>query len=82
MRWEDLRNSAFAQEAIFGRIDTYTALLNETNNISNNFVRWPVLGAYVWPNDFIGATHQQEIDHLKEWISNRLNWLNIQIGAF
>ena len=82
MRWEDLRNSAFAQEAIFGRIDTYTALLNETNNISNNFVRWPVLGAYVWPNDFIGATHQQEIDHLKEWISNRLNWLDIQIGAF
>ena len=81
-RWQALRATQFSEEEIFGRIDSYLEQLNETNNISNNFARWPVLGAYVWPNKFIGATHDQEIDYLKGWISNRLAWLDQEIGAF
>lgn len=81
-RWQTLRTAQFSEGEILGRIDAYRELLNETNNISNNFARWPVLGAYVWPNKFIGASHDQEIDYLKEWISNRLNWLDQEIGAF
>ncbi len=81
-RWQALRATQFSEEEIFGRINSYLEQLNETNNISNNFARWPVLGAYVWPNKFIGATHDQEIDYLKGWISNRLAWLDQEIGAF
>lgn len=81
-RWQALRADAFAEQAIMGRIDAYVDQLSETNNITNNFARWPVLGAYVWPNDFIGATYEQEIDYLKGFISQRLNWLDAQIGQF
>ena len=81
-RWQALRGSAFAEDAITGRIDAYAAQLNETNNVANNFARWPVLGAYIWPNDFIGATYEQELNYLKDFISKRLNWLDSAIGAF
>jgi hypothetical protein len=81
-RWQALRADAFAEQAIMGRIDAYVTQLSETNNITNNFARWPVLGAYVWPNNFIGATYEQEIDYLKGFISQRLNWLDAQIGQF
>jgi spore coat protein CotH len=81
-RWQALRADAFAEQAIMGRIDAYVTQLSETNNITNNFARWPVLGAYVWPNNFIGATYEQEIDYLKGFISKRLNWLDAQIGQF
>ena len=81
-RWQALRADAFAEQAIMGRIDAYVNQLSETNNITNNFARWPVLGAYVWPNDFIGATYEQEVDYLKGFISQRLSWLDAQIGQF
>ena len=81
-RWQSLRGSAFAFDAITGRIDAYAAQLNETNNVSNNFARWPVLGAYIWPNHFIGATYEQELNYLKYFINKRLSWLDGAIGAF
>ena len=41
-----------------------------------NFNKWPTLGTYVWPNNFIGNTYQEEIDYLKTWLVARLNWLD------
>ena len=46
------------------------------------FYVWPILGQYVWPNYFIGSSHNQEIDFLKGWISHRLNWMDGQINNF
>jgi hypothetical protein len=41
-----------------------------------NYIRWPILGTYVWPNNFIGNTYQEEIDYLKTWTQNRLTWMD------
>jgi hypothetical protein len=41
-----------------------------------NYNKWPILGTYVWPNNFVGNTYQEEIDYLKTWISNRLIWMD------
>jgi hypothetical protein len=41
-----------------------------------NFQRWPVLGVYVWPNQFIGQTYEQEINWMKRWIEDRLFWMD------
>jgi hypothetical protein len=34
------------------------------------------LGTYVWPNNFIGLTYQEEIDYMKSWILGRLTWMD------
>ena len=46
------------------------------NAQERNFNRWPILGQYVWPNDFIGQTYQDESEFLKEWLIARLQWMD------
>jgi hypothetical protein len=30
-------------------------------------------------NNFVGNTHQEELDYLKSWITKRLNWIDSEI---
>ena len=58
----------------------YTFLNNETDIVQKNFNKWRILGIYIWPNSFIGNNYDQEINFLKIWIENRLNWLDDSIN--
>ena len=78
-RWQALRIAEFGESDIFRRIDDYVLLFEASGSRRGNFNRWPVLGTYVWPNNFVGSTHQEEIAYLKGWISNRLAWLDENI---
>ena len=40
-----------------------------------NFEIWPILGQYVWPNPVYYDTHHEEVEHLKDWIEQRMTWL-------
>jgi hypothetical protein len=44
-----------------------------------NFQRWPVLNRYVWPNYFVGPTFDSEISWLKGWVTQRLQWMDINM---
>jgi hypothetical protein len=59
------------------RIDSLASVLEESQQ--RNFQRWPILGNYVWPNNFVGNTYAEEIDYLKTWITTRLNWIDANI---
>ncbi len=72
--WQSLRSTIFSDENLNADIDSLTTVLGGA--IERNFQRWPVLGNYVWPNNFVGATYQSEIDYLKRWIENRTAWLD------
>ena len=76
-RWYELRSNVFSDEVIFGYIDSLVVALQEP--IRDNFRRWPVLGQYVWPNSFIGNTHAEEISFLKNWLYDRLHWMDDNI---
>jgi hypothetical protein len=78
-RWKEFRKSQFSLIRVFSTIDSIVVLLNESQ--ARNFVRWPVLGHYVWPNYFIGQSWQEEIAYLKAWISNRLTWMDGDLGT-
>ena len=80
-RWETLRGAAFSNAAIMAKIDSYDTLLTKAGAIDSNFETWDVLGNYVWPNKFVGSSHDQEIGYLKEWIEDRLSWLDQEIEA-
>jgi len=79
-RWNELRANQFDKSTIFSKMDNYTSLFESSGSLNANFKRWPVLGEYVWPNKFVGNTYAQEIEYLKEWISNRLLWLDANIN--
>jgi len=78
-RWDHLRAGPLQSDSLFAFLDTQVALLEEAQ--VRNFVRWPVLGLYVWPNAFVGQTYAQELTYLKDWLLQRLAWLDFNIGT-
>jgi hypothetical protein len=77
-RWNELRATKYQTSTIHNYIDSVYQVLNQEAQ-QRNFQRWPVLGEYVWPNYFVGATYLEEVSWLKEWIRLRLEWLDLQI---
>jgi len=76
-RWKQLRAGAFKTDSIMAYLNTTITYLGEA--VDRNFVRWPILGKYVWPNHFIGNTYEEEVNWLKNWITERLNWMDVNI---
>lgn len=76
-RWRTLRKASLKTENIHNYIDSVAGVLSESQK--RNFVRWPVLGKYIWPNNVILDTYEQEIDYLKNWIRDRAIWLDQNI---
>ncbi len=76
-RWKALRESSFMNDSIMNCIDTTVEYLGTA--IARNFARWPILGTYVWPNYYIGTTHEQEVNWLKNWVRARLAWLDMNV---
>ena len=73
-KWQQMRQGAWHTDSLMARVDTLAAYLDESQQ--RNFQRWQILGSYVWPNNFIGNTYAEEIDYLKTWITDRMNWLD------
>ncbi|SOD93620.1 CotH kinase family protein [Spirosoma fluviale] len=80
LKYQTLRKTVLKTERIQAYVDSVAAQLTEAR--TRNFQRWPVIGVYVWPNGFVGQTYQQEIDYLKTWVKNRLDWMDNAILLF
>ena len=80
-RWFLLRSSSLSNSTILNTIDSYTENLKSNKITDQNFYVWPVLGQYIWPNFFVGSTHEEEIEFLKSWIDDRLDWMDNEINS-
>ena len=76
-RWSKIRKEQFSNTQILNIIDSLAYILEESQQ--RNFQRWNILGTQVWPNYYIGHSYENEISFLKFWITNRLNWLDINL---
>ncbi len=72
--WQDLREDEFATEKLLTQVDEITAHLEESQ--VRNFDRWRILGTRVWPNWYIADTYAQEITFMKDWLQQRLAWMD------
>ena len=55
-RWDELRSSAFSNNAILDRISNIEQMLYEHNAIERNFSKWSILGEWIWPNHFVSES--------------------------
>ena len=78
-RWQSLRGAALHTDSIFSAIDSMAAVLAEAQE--RNFDYWPILGVYVWPNPGnLPDTYAGEVQKMKDWIAERLDWLDFAFG--
>ncbi len=73
-RWIDLRTSILSDSTLIHYIDSMANMLTEP--AQRNYNRWPILGVYVWPNNYVGNTYQEEINYMKNWILDRTAWMD------
>jgi hypothetical protein len=80
-RYQELRQTILSETSIFNYIDSVSYVLEEAQ--ARHYKRWPILGQHVGapevdpePGDFEGV-----ITKFKNWISTRLNWLDIQFSS-
>jgi hypothetical protein len=68
-RWAVARNGVYSTSTIQAYVDSVAHVLNQGAQ-QRNFIRWPVLG---------DENYQQQITQLKQWITARLEWLDVKI---
>lgn len=79
-RWAQYRKSNHSEERIMSTIDSIANLLTVEGAEQRNSQAWPRWGWYVWPNKYVAQNFEDEIAYLKEWITDRLAWMDEQLG--
>lgn len=77
-RWSELRQDVLSFDNIFNHIDSVSQHINIAQ--SRNFELWDILDSYIWPNYQLGVTYHDEVNFLKHWIYNRVNWIDNNIN--
>jgi hypothetical protein len=62
------------EDYIIQTIDMYADKLKWAQEKNNE--KWGTLEIYVWPNPVYYDTYEEEIQHLKNWYLNRMQWLD------
>jgi spore coat protein CotH len=65
------------QDFILEKMDFYANRLRSAQQDNN--ARWDLIGRYVWPNFVVFNTYQEEVDYLKYWFVERMNWLEMNL---
>jgi hypothetical protein len=78
-RWAELRRTTFAPEAILKRIDEMAEQLSESQK--RNFEKWHILGQFVNPNYYVGGSFEDEVSWMKNWIQERIAWIDSQFAT-
>lgn len=78
-RMADLRATVFSLSNLNARIDALVADVGEAR--VRNFQRWPILSRRIWPNTFVGKSYEDEINHMKGFITQRMAWVDRQFIA-
>ena len=76
-RWSNLRQNNFSNVNLCQKVDSLALLLDESQQ--RNFNRWGTLGEYIWPNGAVQDTYEEEVEYLKNWLINRVQWMDISI---
>ena len=73
-RWTQFRNSIYSDENVEAIIDSCVTVLGDA--VDRNYEKYPILGEYFWPALYWPDTYEEEVDNLKAWLIERLEWMD------
>lgn len=79
-RWAQCRRANWREDRIMATVDSMATALTVQGAEARNTQAWPRWGQYVWPNKYIAQNFADEVSYLKDWISERLAWMDEQLG--
>ncbi len=75
-RWKELRAEQWTEGKLHDRADVHHTRLKLSGAASRNFDQWPIFGQSFDNSQLQGASHEEEIAYVKQWISQRLAWMD------
>jgi len=78
-RWAQYRRSNLREERILATVDSLANVLTSHGAEQRNSEAWPRWGQYVWPNYYVADDFNDEVDYLKQWLSDRIAWMDEQL---
>ena len=79
-RWAQYRRSNLRDDAIMATVDSLARVLTSQGAERRNSEAWPRWGEYVWPNYYIADNFQDEVNYLKQWLAERIAWMDEELG--
>jgi hypothetical protein len=76
-KWNEMKSDFLNTTYLNKFIDSCAYELKDAQ--SRNFQTWDVLSRHVWPNNYVGGTYANEVTYLKNWLRDRINWMDSQI---
>jgi|GEM_PF-450114 len=75
-RWNELKNEILP--TLLASLSSQETLLQLSQE--QNFLKWPILNQWVWPNAVVTGSYNAEVDYLKHWLETRINWIDAQVN--
>jgi hypothetical protein len=79
-RWAQYRRNNLREDRIMATVDSLANVLTVNGAERRNSQAWPRWGIYVWPNYYVADDFTDEVDHLKQWLRDRIAWMDEQLG--
>ena len=77
-RWCALKSNGTVS-GLANEVDSIVAGLDRSA-IDRNFQRWPILGTNVGVNAFVGQTYEEEVNYLKNFLTQRAAWMDSEFA--
>ena len=78
-RWAQYRRSNLREDRIMATVDSLANVLTSHGAEQRNSQAWPRWGEHVWPNYYIAQNHADEVAWLKQWLADRIAWMDEQL---
>ena len=79
-RWKQYRRSNLRLDRVMSTVDSLANVLTSHGAEQRNSMAWPRWDQYVWPNYYIASDFNDEVDYLKQWLAERIAWMDGQLG--
>lgn len=79
-RWKQFRRSNMSNEAVMATVDSLVEVVNRYGAETRNSQAWPRWKQWIWPSNYVPKSYSDEISYLKNWINDRLAWMDEQLG--
>ncbi|QNF33974.1 CotH kinase family protein [Adhaeribacter swui] len=77
-RWNALKQTEI--NSIFTYINSTAVQLKYSQK--ENFEKWNILDNYTWPNSVVMGSYENEVQYLKDWLQNRINWMDTEMNTW
>lgn len=79
-RWKLFRRNNLRDDRWMATVDSLANVLTSYGAEGRNDAARPRWGKYIWPNYHIPSSYDDEIAFLKQWITDRIAWMDQQLG--